>query len=341
MTAFASTQSELLARPRRWLVTGAAGFIGSHLVQRLLELGQLVVGLDNFSTGKRANLEDVRMSVGAAWERFRLVECDIRSREACDRAMESMDFVLHQAALGSVPRSMVDPATSFDVNVNGFLNVALAARGAKLRVVYASSSSVYGDSPSLPKVEDVLGKPLSPYAATKRINEVTADALASSFQMEFVGLRYFNVFGARQDPFGAYAAVIPRWIAAMLQAEPCVIHGDGATSRDFCYVSNVVQANILAAVGTSPGATVCNVACGKQTSLLGLHALLGSSIQEQDPGYRPAAAVHGPARAGDITHSLASIERVQRLFGYEATHTVEQGMLETVRHYFETSWRVS
>ncbi len=289
----------------RWLVTGAAGFIGSNLIETLLGAGQEVTGLDNFATGHRANLDEVRAKVGGdRWSRFELVEADIRDRDACARAVEGVDFVLHQAALGSVPRSLADPLTSHDVNVTGFVNMIDAARLAGVkRFVYAASSSTYGDEPNLPKREDRIGNPLSPYAATKLANEVYASVYARSYGFLSIGLRYFNVFGPRQDPEGPYAAVIPKWIAAMRIGGPIEIYGDGSTSRDFCYVANAVQANIRAALaGDDAQNQVYNVAVGERTSLNQLFSLLREGLERHQVhyGHEPAFA---DFRAGDVLHS--------------------------------------
>src|ERR1035438_1539213 len=282
MSAYDQLQTELKAAPKTWLVTGVAGFIGSNLLEALLKLDQRVVGLDNFSTGKRKNLEEVRALVPTAqWARFQFLEGDIGDLAACQRACAGVDFVLHQAALGSVPFSMKDPLASHRSNVTGFLNMLLAARDAKVkRFVYASSSAVYGDDPGLPKVEEKVGRPLSPYAATKAINEVYANAFALAYGLPSLGLRYFNVFGLRQDPDGAYAAVIPKWIAALLAGEAVYINGDGETSRDFCYVANVVQANLLAATTANAAALnqVYNIALGERTTLNELFAMLQDAL---------------------------------------------------------------
>jgi UDP-N-acetylglucosamine 4-epimerase len=328
MTAYDDVLSRLPATARRWLVTGAAGFIGSHLVETLLRHGQRVIGLDNFATGRKANLADVERLVGHdAWQRFRLVEGDIRDRATCDHACDGVDVVLHQAALGSVPRSIADPATSHAVNVDGFVNMLLAARDAKVpRFVYAASSSTYGDHPALPKVEDTIGKPLSPYAVTKLANELYADVFARCYGIDAAGLRYFNVFGPRQDPNGPYAAVIPRWAAAMLEGRAVTINGDGQTSRDFCFVANAVQANLLAADAKTSGHVVMNVAVGEHTSLNELHALLRDEIRRHRPELAVLDPIHGQTRAGDVRHSLASIERASELLGYRPTHTVRQGL---------------
>lgn len=342
----------LRAAPARWLVTGVAGFIGSNLLEALLRAGQTVVGLDNFATGHRRNLDEVRALVGdAAWARFRFVEGDIRDEVACRDACDGADYVLHQAALGSVPRSIEDPLRSFDANVDGFVRILTAARDAGVRrFVYASSSAVYGDSEKLPKVEDETGRPLSPYAATKVANELFADVWARSYGMRCVGLRYFNVFGPRQDPQGAYAAVIPRWIAALLAGEDAWINGDGQTSRDFCYVANAVQANVLAALTDDlPSAhEVFNVAVGERCSLVELFGAIASVLRARlappsaaspvvDTGADPAAKrLEGAApryrdfRAGDVRHSLADIRKARRLLGYAPTHRLLDGLGETV-----------
>ncbi len=326
-------------RGRRWLVTGSAGFIGSHLVETLLGLGQEVVSLDNFATGHRANLEEVRRAVGEdAWRRHRFIEGDIVDPATCRQACQGVDVVLHQAALGSVPRSIEDPLRTHAANATGFLNMLVAARDAGVRrFVYAASSSTYGDEPSLPKVEDVIGRPLSPYAVTKYVNELYADVFARCYGVESIGLRYFNVFGARQDPEGAYAAVIPRWVRAMTRGERVAVYGDGETSRDFCYVGNVVQANLRAAVATDPAALnqVYNVAVGDRTTLNDLHRVLVDLLRERLPGLRPAAPVHEPFRAGDVRHSQADIGKAQRLLGYVPTHDLRAGLREALSWYVE------
>jgi UDP-N-acetylglucosamine 4-epimerase len=326
----------LEAEPRRWLVTGAAGFIGSALVEKLLALGQHVVGLDSFVTGHRHNLDDVRAVVGdQAMRRFQLVEGDIRDLETCRRAMAEIDVVLHQAALGSVPRSIQDPIASHQCNVDGTVNVLWAAHGAGVaRVVYASSSSVYGDHPGLPKVEEAIGRPLSPYAATKRIDEVYGHVWQRSFGLEVIGLRYFNVYGRRQDPEGPYAAVIPRWIAALATGAPCVIFGDGSQSRDFCYVDNAVQANLLAALGPAAATgEVYNVGLEARTDLVQLFRMLRDRVA----AFRPQAAAAEPElsapRTGDVQHSQASVAKIRDRLGYEPTHGIEQGLTETVEWF--------
>src|SRR6266496_2588929 len=304
MTTYEKLKAELQNEPGTWLVTGAAGFIGSNLVETLLKFDQRVVGLDNFAIGKHSNLDEVKALVTPAqWAGFRFGEGDIGDLAACRAACAGADFVLHEAALGSVPRSMVDPLASHEANVTGFVNMLVAARDAKVkRLVYASSSAVYGDHPELPKVEDKIGRPLSPYAATKLMNEVYADVFARAYGLESIGLRYFNVFGPRQDPEGAYAAVIPRWIAALLEGQPITIYGDGDTTRDFCYVANVVQANLLAAAATDPQAVgqVYNVAVGGRLSLNELYAMMRDVIVARHPQLAIAPAIHADFRPGDV-----------------------------------------
>jgi UDP-N-acetylglucosamine/UDP-N-acetylgalactosamine 4-epimerase len=318
---------------KTWLVTGSAGFIGSHLVETLLARGETVVGLDNFATGHRANLREVEQAVGAqAWRRHRFIEASIADPAACRAACEGVDIVLHHAALGSVPRSIADPMPTHQTNVTGFVNMLLAARDADVRrFVYASSSSAYGDVETSPKVEDTTGAPLSPYAASKQANELYAGVFARCFGVPTIGLRYFNVFGPRQDPEGAYAAVIPRWIRAMLTGAPVEVNGDGETSRDFCYVANVVQANLLAALTDQPRALnqVYNIAVGESTSLNHLLEILRSLLEvEVQPEYRPF-------RPGDVRHSLADIQRARKLLGYKPTHTLERGLRESLSWYLE------
>jgi len=321
---------ELRRRPRSWLVTGAAGFIGSHLVARLLELDQRVVGLDDFSTGKRANVDEALASVGRERAaRFRLDEADIRDPAACARATAGVEIVLHEAALGSVPRSIADPIRTHDVNVTGFLRVLAAARDAGVRrVVYASSSSVYGDHPALPKVEEAIGRQLSPYAVSKLADERYASAFARCYRMEVVGLRYFNVFGPRQDPSGPYAAVIPQWFAALLRGREVEIFGDGETSRDFCFVDNVVQANLLAATTDRPEALdqVFNVAYGDRTTLNGLFDLVRDRVASLRPAAASSRPVYRDFRPGDVRHSLADVGKARQVLGYAPTHDVRQGL---------------
>jgi len=330
------TFDSILPEPTRWCVTGAAGFIGSHLTQALLAGGQHVVGLDNFSTGHRANLDDVRTEVGdEAWGRFRLLEGDLRDLDACREAVDGAEVVLHQAALGSVPRSIHDPLTTHAVNVDGTVNLFVASRDAGARrVVYASSSSVYGDHPGLPKVEGAVGAPLSPYAVSKRTGELYARTVQDHYGLETVGLRYFNVFGPRQDPNGAYAAVIPRWIGQLLDGQTPTIYGDGETSRDFCYVANVVQANLRAATGPAEATgAVYNVAVGERTTLRELYALLADGLRDALPEADPGEPEFGPFRAGDVRHSLADTAAIEAALGYAPTHTAREGLRETVAWY--------
>ncbi|MEO5689580.1 MAG: SDR family oxidoreductase [Burkholderiaceae bacterium] len=329
--------ADVAAAPRRWLVTGAAGFIGSHLLETLLATGQFVTTLDNFSTGHQHNYDKVRAAVGEdRWRNHLAITGDIADEATCRAACDGVDIVLHEAALGSVPRSLSDPLTTHRSNATGFLTMLLAARDAKVqRFVYAASSSTYGDSPSLPKVEDVIGRPLSPYAVTKYLDELYADVFGRAYGMPTIGLRYFNVFGPRQDPDGAYAAVIPRWIATMLEGRECVINGDGETSRDFCYVRNVVQANLRAALTSDADAIgrVYNVAVGQRTSLNELHAALAAAVEARRPDLHVPTPQHAPLRAGDVRHSLADISLARRLLGYEPSHTIAAGMIETVASY--------
>jgi UDP-N-acetylglucosamine 4-epimerase len=325
--------------PRTWLVTGAAGFIGSHLVETLLGLGQQVVALDNFATGHRHNLDDVRASVGEeAWSRLRFIEGDIRRLDDCRQACEGVELVLHQAALGSVPRSLADPITTNEVNIGGFLNMLVAARDAgATRFVYAASSSTYGDHPGLPKVEQAIGNPLSPYAVTKYVNELYASVFARSYGLASIGLRYFNVFGPRQDPEGAYAAVVPRWASAMLRGDTVFINGDGQTSRDFCFVANAVQANLLAAMTSNAEALneVYNVAVGDQTTLNELHAMLGEQLQARRTGLAIGAPEYRDFRAGDVRHSRADVGKARERLGYVPTHDIRAGMAVVADWYAE------
>lgn len=329
--------ADLARGSRRWLVTGSAGFIGSHLIEALLHHGQTVVSLDNFGNGFRANLDEVRSRVGAeAWARHTFLEADITDEGACREACTSVDVVLHQAALGSVPRSIATPLVTHAANATGFLNMLDAARLAGVgRFVYAASSSTYGDDPRLPKREAAIGRPLSPYAVTKYLNELYADVYARCYGIEAIGLRYFNVFGARQDPNGAYAAVIPRWASEMLSARPCVINGDGETTRDFSYIANVVQANLRAATTRNPAAVnqVYNVACGESITLNQLHDLIAQAILSKRPGTSIDRPVYGSLRAGDVRHSLADIDKAKSLLGYSPTHSVRTGLLEAIGWY--------
>jgi UDP-N-acetylglucosamine 4-epimerase len=319
---------------RKWLITGVAGFIGSALLEELLKRDQEVVGLDNFLTGKRENLADVQTLVTPGqWARFRFHEADIRDLEACRRLCAGIEVVLHQAALGSVPRSIEDPILTNQCNIDGFLNMLLASRDQKVkRFVYAASSSTYGDHPGLPKVEDQIGRPLSPYAVTKYVNELYADVFSQLFGTETIGLRYFNIYGRRQDPLGAYAAVIPQWIGAFMGGKPPIINGDGSTSRDFCYVDNAVQANLRAALVDQAAAlnTVYNIACHRQTSLNDLVRIIRDRLAEARPEIARIEPVHGPFRQGDVLHSLADITKAQKLLGYEPIYHIEEGLKETV-----------
>ena len=320
-----------------WLVTGCAGFIGSNLVEALLKGGQRVVGLDNFSTGFQHNLDQVEAAVGAEkWASFRFIKGDIRSLDTCHEACKGVDYVLHEAALGSVPRSIDDPITSHESNVTGFLNMLVAARDAKVkRFVYAASSAAYGDHPGLPKVEETIGRPLSPYGAGKYMNELYADVFGRCYGLETVGLRYFNVFGPRQDPDGAYAAVIPKWIAAMLRGETVYINGDGETARDFCYIDNVVQANILAATVDNPDAAnkVYNVALGDQTSLNQLFKSLRDLLMERDAGFDCPPPVYRDFRAGDVRFSRADISKAKKNLGFKPTVRVHDGLSRALDWY--------
>ncbi len=335
-TAYEQIQQHLREQPKTWLVSGVAGFIGSHLLHTLLGLNQRVVGLDNFSTGHQSNLDEVQTLVSPAqWQRFELITGDICQPADCARACQGVQHVLHQAALGSVPRSISDPANTNASNVTGFLHLLLAARDAQVAsFTYAASSSTYGDHPGLPKVEDVIGKPLSPYAVTKYVNELYADVFSRCYGFHTIGLRYFNVFGPRQDPAGAYAAVIPKWSAALLHGEPVAINGDGQTSRDFCYVDNAVQANLLAATTQNPAARnqVYNVAVGERTTLNDLYALLRAALHEHgvDPN---ASASYRDFRPGDVRHSLADIGKAQHLLGYQPTHRLAEGIAQATPWY--------
>lgn len=326
----------LKANPKIWLVTGVAGFIGSNLLEKLLKLDQQVIGLDNFATGHQRNLDEVQASVTAdQWQRFRFIRGDIREISDCQQAVQGVDYVLHQAALGSVPRSIHDPITTNAANITGFLNMLVAAKDAGVSsFTYAASSSTYGDHPALPKVEENIGNPLSPYAVTKYVNELYAGVFARTYGFKCIGLRYFNVFGKRQDPDGAYAAVIPKWTAALLKGETVFVNGDGETSRDFCYINNTVQMNILAATAPDDAKDqVYNVAVGDRTTLNTLfaairHALLaeGAVVSQQQPEYRDF-------RAGDVRHSQADISKAKKLLGYDPQYRIEQGIAEAMGWY--------
>lgn len=340
MSQFEDLRATLKSSPKRWVVTGVAGFIGSGLCEELLRLGQHVVGLDNFSTGHRSNLEGVKKIVGdSAFERFTLIEGDICNPEDCKKACENVDYVLHQAALGSVPRSIDNPQGSHAANVDGFLNMILAARDAKAsRFVYASSSSVYGDHPDLPKVEKNIGRQLSPYAITKRVDELYAGVVQDTYGLQVIGLRYFNVFGRRQDPNGAYAAVIPRWLGRLISGDPCQVFGDGTNSRDFCYIDNVVQANLLAGTTEKETATnqVYNVGCDGNTNLKDLYRIIRDAVAVKHPKVADLEAEYGDPRPGDVAHSQANIGKIKENLGYEFSHDVNQGMRETVAWYLDS-----
>ena len=329
-SAFEQLGQRLLSQPVRWLVTGCAGFIGSHLVETLLKLDQTVVGLDNFATGHRRNLDEIKALVAPGqWQKFHFIEADIRDPEACRHACREVDFVLHQAALGSVPRSLADPLATNAANIDGFLNMLVAARDAKVRrFVYAASSSTYGDHPDLPKVEQTIGRPLSPYAVTKLVNELYAEVFGRCYGFSSIGLRYFNVFGTRQDPEGAYAAVIPRWTRAMLLGEQVLINGDGETSRDFCFVANAVQANLLAATTEHPAAVnqVYNVALDDRTSLNRLFLLLRDVLAETRPELGSLQPGYAEFRPGDVRHSQADISKARHLLNYAPTHRLDEGI---------------
>ncbi len=337
MTAQTDYAGAMAGVQRRWLVTGGAGFIGSHLVETLLRHGQMVVSLDNFATGHRKNLDEIKASVGdESWGRHTLIEGDIVDSQTCRDACAGIDIVLHEAALGSVPRSIAQPLVTHAANATGFLNVLDAARQAGVkRFVYAASSSTYGDHKQLPKREHIIGKPLSPYAVTKYLNELYADVFGRCYGMEIIGLRYFNVFGPRQDPLGPYAAVIPKWVSQILGGEPCTINGDGQTSRDFCYVANAAQANMLAATTENPGAIsqVYNVAYGETTTLNALHKIIADTLAATRPGLSVQPALYRDFRAGDVRHSLADISKARDLLGYAPTHSVPNGLVETIDWY--------
>lgn len=337
MTRYEDMQRELKATLRTWLVTGCAGFIGSNLLEALLKLDQTLVGLDNFSTGFQHNLDGVRALVTPAqWQRFRFIKGDIRDLDTCRQAVKGVRHVLHQAALGSVPRSIADPLTTHQSNVDGFLNLLLAARDEPVQsFTYASSSSVYGDHPDLPKFEDKVGTPLSPYAVTKKVDELYMDVFARSYGFKAIGLRYFNVFGPRQDPDGAYAAVIPKWIAALIKNQPVYVNGDGETSRDFCFVANAVQANLLAATVKDDAALnqAYNVAVGDRTTLNELYEHLRSNLAQQFAHLQGAKPQYRDFRPGDVRHSQADISKASRLLGYAPTHRVDEGLAQAMGWY--------
>jgi len=339
MSAFAALQQNLSTAPRTWLITGVAGFIGSNLLESLLKLNQRVIGLDNFSTGHQRNLDQVQTLVTPRqWSAFRMIKGDICALDICRDACRGVDFVLHQAALGSVPRSIEDPILTNASNINGFLNMLVAARDAGVKsFVYAASSSTYGDHPGLPKVEEQIGSPLSPYAVTKYVNELYGDVFARCYDFTTIGLRYFNIFGQRQDPDGAYAAVIPKWIASMIKNEPVYINGDGETSRDFCYIDNTVQANLLAAASVDAAARnqVYNVAVGERTTLNDLFESIRAELAPKFPHLQQCKPVYREFRAGDVRHSLADIGKAQRLLHYQPTHTIRDGLKVAMDWYVD------
>ncbi|MGA8146841.1 MAG: SDR family oxidoreductase [Gallionellaceae bacterium] len=339
MTKYQDTLQHLKTHQHHWLITGVAGFIGSNLLEALLKLNQKVTGLDNFSTGYPHNLDQVKQLVGPeAWHNFSFIEGDIRELEDCVNSCKGVDYVLHQAALGSVPRSIEDPILTNENNISGFLNMLMASRDAAVqRFVYAASSSTYGDHPGLPKVESVIGKPLSPYAVTKLVNELYADVFARCYGTETIGLRYFNIFGPRQDPNGAYAAVIPQWVAALIRNQTLYINGDGETSRDFTYVDNVVQANLLAALVQSPEAVnqVYNVALNESTSLIQLYEMMRSLLVEQYPHLQNHRPQYVDFRKGDVRHSRADISKAVQLLGFEPSHRIDAGLKQAMGWYVE------
>ncbi|MCW8934251.1 MAG: NAD-dependent epimerase/dehydratase family protein [Gammaproteobacteria bacterium] len=339
MTKYEKVLQALKEKQELWLVTGVAGFIGSNLLETLLKHNQKVVGLDNFETGHQHNLDKVKAIVGEEnWANFALIEGDIRNLDDCKKACDGVQYVLHQAALGSVPRSVVDPITTNSTNTDGFLNMLVAARDANIKqFVYAASSSTYGDHPDLPKVEDKIGNPLSPYAVTKLVNELYSKVFARTYGFKTIGLRYFNIFGYRQDPDGAYAAVIPKWVAAMLHNEEVFINGDGETSRDFCFIDNTVQANILSAMADNPDATdqVYNVAVNEQTSLNELFNSLRNELIARIPDLKIADPVYKDFRAGDVRHSLADISKAKELLGYDPEYRINEGIKLSMDWYIK------
>lgn len=335
MSKYQQIKNQLSGNPRKWLVTGVAGFIGSNLLECLLKLGQTVVGLDNFATGHKQNLNEVKSEVGhEEWSRFTFLSGDIRDYATCARAVSGVDYVLHQAALGSVPRSISDPVTTNSANIDGFVNMLHASKEEKVdSFTYAASSSTYGDHPALPKVEEVIGNPLSPYAVTKYVNELYAAVYARNYDFKSIGLRYFNVFGKRQDPNGAYAAVIPKWIAQMIKNDDIIINGDGETSRDFCFIENTIQMNILAATAPSIAKDqVYNVALGERTSLNDLFQLLQSTLAQNGTVYK-RGPIYQKFRAGDVRHSQANIEKAIIKLGYEPAFPLKLGIEKAMPWY--------
>ena len=337
MKAYAEAQQRIRSRSRTWLVTGTAGFIAGHLAENLLKLDQNVVGLDNFSTGKRENLAHIRAAVGEArWKRLRFIEGDIRSLATCREACAGAEVVLHQAALGSVPRSIDDPVSSADSNINGFLNMLVAARDEGIkRFVYASSSAVYGDHPDLPKVEQTIGRSMSPYGLTKHVNELLAGVFQVCYGFNAIGMRYFNVFGPRQDPFGAYPSVIPAWIGAMLTGQPAYINGDGTAARDFAFIDNVVQANLLAATVEDKAAQnqAYNIGHGDETTLAELFDKIRDLVAQRLPHLRNLKPLFREPRKGDLKYSRADIGKAARLLGYQPELRITEGLQRTIDWY--------
>lgn len=335
MNAYATLKNDLLGRQGTWLVTGVAGFIGSNLLETLLTLNQKVVGLDNFETGHQRNLDEVQGLVSAEqWKNFRFIKGDIRELADCQKACEGVDYVLHQAALGSVPRSINDPVATNATNIGGFINMLVAARDAKVKsFTYAASSSTYGDHPALPKVEENIGSPLSPYAVTKYVNELYADVFARTYGFKSIGLRYFNVFGQRQDPDGAYAAVIPKWAASMIKGDELFINGDGETSRDFCFIENAVQANLLAATAEDAAKNqVYNVAVGDRTTLNDLFNALQAALAEDGKPYA-RQPTYRDFRAGDVRHSQADVSKAAARLGYAPEYRIMEGIAKAMPWY--------
>jgi UDP-N-acetylglucosamine 4-epimerase len=338
MNKYEKVKESLKENPKTWLVTGVAGFIGSNLLETLLKLNQIVVGIDNFATGHQHNIDQALKDAGvnAATEKFKFINGDIRNLEDCQEACKGVDYVLHQAALGSVPRSIEDPIATNQTNIDGCLNMLVAARDSKVKgFVYAASSSTYGDHTDLPKVEDKIGNPLSPYAVTKLVNELYASVFARTYDFNTIGLRYFNVFGKRQDPNGAYAAVIPKWVASILHGEEVFINGTGETSRDFCYIDNTVQMNILAATAENSDAAnqVYNTALNDRTNLTELYAMIQDRLVTLKPDLKIQEATYRDFRAGDVMHSQADISKAQNLLGYEPTHKINEGLDEAMEWY--------
>ena len=342
MIDYTTVLKELNQHPKKWLVTGVAGFIGSNLLETLLKNNQTVIGLDNFSTGFQHNLDQVQALVTPEqWQRFNFIHGDIRDLNTCKAACTDINYVLHEAALGSVPRSIADPINTNESNISGFLNMLVAARDAKVdRFVYAASSSTYGDHPALPKVEENIGNPLSPYAVTKLVNELYAQVFARTYQFKTIGLRYFNVFGQRQNPNGAYAAVIPKWVSSMINQQPVLINGDGETSRDFCYIANTIQMNILAAVANDEATNqVYNVAVGDRTTLNTLFELIRSGLEPHYPHLKDLKPLYQDFRAGDVKHSLADISKAKTLLGYNPSHRIDAGIKEALVWYVKNHAR--